>query len=145
MNIETFSSQTLADIKVQVESPEYETGNLHSILTEIKFSLQQLLEQKKSHTIDLRAMPWSPGEERKLEKYLGKGEVRTELDALGKSIFYETSYSGIWVVTHYSEDGVIIGKSIEVTYMPEMLFSQYEEVKDSLERIKEIERIEEIK
>ncbi len=136
MNNEAFSS--LEGISVQVENPELETGNFQSILMEIKFSLEQLLEQKKSHIIDLRAMPWSPGEEHKLEKYLGKGEVHIELDALGKSTFYETSYSGIWVVTHYSEDGAVIAKAIEITYMPEMVFSQDEEIKDSLERFEKL-------
>ena len=129
------SSETLADIKVQVETSEYESGNLSSILTEIVFSLEQLLEQKKTHTIDLRAMPWSPGEEDKLEQYLGHGEIHIELDALGKSLFYETQYSGIWIVTHYNPEDEIIGKLIEITYMPDMIFSREDDVKDSLERL----------
>ncbi len=81
---------TLADIKIKVEQPDYESGNLSSVLAEIKFALQQLLEQKKSHCIDFRAMPWSPGEEEKLEQYLGRGEISVQLNALGKSTFYET-------------------------------------------------------
>lgn len=129
------NSETLADIKIQVEAAEYDSGNLHSILSEIKFALEQLLQQKKTHCIDLRAMPWSPGEEDKLEKYLGRGEISVELNALGKSIFYETHFSGIWIVTHYNQEDEVIGKLIEITYMPEMIFSQYEDVKDSLERM----------
>ncbi len=131
------SSQALADIKVQVESNEYESGNLDSILSEIAFHLEQLLEQKKTHSIDLRAMPWSPGDEDKLEAYLGQGEIQIELNALGKSLFYETQYSGIWIVTHYNQEDEIIGKLIEITYMPEMVFSQKDDVKDSIERLKQ--------
>ena len=129
------SSEALADIKIQVEAPEYDSGNLHSILSEIKFALEQLLEQKKTHSIDLRAMPWSPGEEDKLEQYLGRGEISVELDALGKSTFYESRFSGIWIVTHYNQEDEIIGKLIEITTMPEMIFSQYEDIKESLENI----------
>ena len=131
------SSQALADIKVQVESNEYESGNLDSLLSEIAFHLEQLLEQKKTHSIDLRAMPWSPGDEDKLEAYLGQGEIQIELNALGKSLFYETQYSGIWIVTHYNQEDEIIGKLIEITYMPEMVFSQEDDVKDSIERLKQ--------
>lgn len=129
------SFETLADIKIQVDTPEYDSGNLHSILSEIKFALEQLLEQKKTHCIDLRAMPWSPGEEDKLEQYLGRGEISVELNALGKSTFYETRFSGIWIVTHYNQEDEIIGKLIEITTMPEMIFSQYEDIKESLENI----------
>ncbi len=134
------SSGTLADIKIQVETSQHEnehnSGNLYSVLSEIKFALEQLLQHKKTHCIDLRAMPWSPGEEDKLEKYLGRGEINIDMNALGKSTFYETQYSGIWVVTHYNQEDEVIGKLIEISYMPEMVFSQYEDVKDSLERFK---------
>ncbi|MCP3851241.1 MAG: hydrogenase expression/formation protein [Gammaproteobacteria bacterium] len=137
------SSKTLADIKVHVEDSiqaeapisDGETGNLQSILTEIKFALEQLLQQKKSHSIDLRAMPWSPGEQKQLEEYLGKGEVQIKLNALGKSNFYETQYSGVWMVTHYNPEGEIISQLIEITTMPEMLFSCNEDIKESIEQL----------
>jgi len=131
------SSNTLADINVHVELPisDDESGNLQSILTEIKFALEQLVQHKKSHSIDLRAMPWSPGEEMQLEKYLGKGELHIELNALGKSYFYETQYSGVWMVTHYNPEEEVISQLIEITTMPEMLFSRYEDIKDSIERL----------
>ena len=129
---------TLADIKIQVETPEYETGNLQSILSEIQYALQELLEQKKIHCIDLRAMPWSPGEEQKLENYLGRGEVAIELNTLGKSTFYETQFSGVWLVSHYNQEEELIARQIEITYLPEMLFSQNEDIKNSLERLKTV-------
>ncbi|MCW8929361.1 MAG: hydrogenase expression/formation protein [Gammaproteobacteria bacterium] len=133
-------SDSLADINVHVENlhHDFETGNLHSILSEIKFALEQLLQHKKTHSIDLRAMPWSPGEEKKLEQYLGKGEIQIEMDALGKSHFYESKYSGIWIVTHYNPEGEVIGKLIEISYMPDMIFTREEDVKDSLERLQQL-------
>ncbi len=129
------NGESLADIKIQVEKPEYDSGNLQSILAEIKFALQQLLEQKKVHCIDLRAMPWSQGEEQKLEKYLGKGEVLIELNTLGKSTFYETRFSGVWLVSHYNQEDELIAKLIEITYLPEMIFAQTEDIKNSLEQM----------
>jgi len=129
------NGESLAGIKIQVEKPEYDSGNLQSILAEIKFALQQLLEQKKVHCIDLRAMPWSSGEEQKLEDYLGKGEVLIELNTLGKSTFYESRFSGVWLVNHYNQEDELIAKLIEITYLPEMIFAQTEDIKNSLEHM----------
>jgi len=128
----------LSDIAVTVEQPDYNSGNLHSIIIEIKYAVQQLIEQKKEHSIDLRAMPWSPGEEQKLMEFLGLGEVKIELDALGKSTFYETLYSGVWLVTHYNQEDEVIAKLIEITRLPEMLFAQPEDIKNSLEQLSEL-------
>lgn len=129
------NKDNLSDIKVEVELPVQETGNLPSILSEIKFALNQLLEHKKNHSIDLRAMPWSPGEEEKLENYLGQGEIQVELNTLGKSTFTETNYSGVWIVSHFNDEGEEIGKFIEVTYLPDMIFSQQEDIKESYKRL----------
>jgi len=131
------NSEALSDIKIQVEEPEFISGNLNSVVAEIEFSLGQLVEKKKTHCIDLRAMPWSPGEEQKLEEYLGRGEISVEMNALGKSTFYETQYSGVWIVSHYNQEDEIIGKLIEITYLPEMIFSQKEDIKSSLERLQQ--------
>lgn len=130
-------NETLADIKIQVDVAEYNSGNLGSILTEITFAVEQLLQKKQTHCIDLRAMPWSPGEEDKLEKYLGRGEITVNLNALGKSTFYETQYSGVWLVSHYNQENEIIAKLIEISYLPEMIFAQKEDIRNSLERLKQ--------
>jgi len=78
-------------------------------------------------------MPWSSGEEQKLEDYLGKGEVLIELNTLGKSTFYETRFSGVWLVSHYNQKDELIAKLIEINYLPEMIFAQTEDIKNSLE------------
>lgn len=132
-------TEKLADIKIAVDNSGQETGNLQSVVSEIKFALKQLLEQKKSHVIDLRAMPWSPGEEEKLENYLGQGEIQVELNALGRSTFIETRFSGVWIVSHFSEEGEAVGKFIEVTYLPDMIFSQTDDIRAGLEQLNTIE------
>jgi hypothetical protein len=40
----------------------------------------------------------------------------------------ETSYPGVWLVTHRNEDEVVIARMIEVTHMPEILMSQREDI-----------------
>lgn len=130
------SFESLSKINVQSEIQHYDSGNLDSILSEIHYSLEQLIQDKTTHIINLRAMPLSPAEEQQLEQYLGCGEVKVELNALGKSTFYETNYSGVWLVTHYNPEAEVTGKQIEITYMPAMLLSPQEDVKSSLERFK---------
>ena len=128
--------QHLSDIKIAVDNPALETGNLPGILSEIEQALEELLNSKQVHRIDLRAMPWSAGEEQKLEQILGRGEVTIELNALGKSIFQETRYSGVWLISHYNEAEELIGKIIEISYLPDMVFAQQEDINRGLERIK---------
>lgn len=132
--------QHLADIKVAIDNPSLETGNLPGILSEIQYALEELLNtktrQQNTHKIDLRAMPWSVGEEQKLEEILGQGEVKIELNSLGKSIFQETSYSGVWLITHYNEENELISKIVEITYLPDMVLAQQEDIKSALDRLK---------
>ncbi len=128
--------QHLSDIKIAVDNPALETGNLPGILSEIEQALEALLNSKQAHRIDLRAMPWSAGEEQKLEQILGRGEVTIELNALGKSIFQETAYSGVWLISHYNEAEELIGKIIEISYLPDMVFAQQEDISLGLERLK---------
>ena len=128
--------QHLSDIKIVVDNPSLETGNLPGILSEIEQALEELLNSKQVHRIDLRAMPWSAGEEHKLEQMLGRGEVTIELNALGKSIFQETRYSGVWLISHYNEAEELIGKIIEISYLPDMVFAQQEDISRGLERLK---------
>ncbi len=128
--------QHLSDIKIAVDNPSLETGNLPGILSEIEQALEELLNSKQVHRIDLRAMPWSAGEEHKLEQMLGRGEVTIELNALGKSIFQETRYSGVWLISHYNEAEELIGKIIEISYLPDMVFAQQEDISRGLERLK---------
>ena len=128
--------QHLSDIKIAVDNPTLETGNLPGILSEIEQALEELLNSKQVHRIDLRAMPWSAGEEQKLEQILGRGEVTIELNALGKSIFQETRYSGVWLISHYNEAEELIGKIIEISFLPDMVFAQQEDISRGLEKIK---------
>ena len=60
-----------------------------------------------------------------------------ELDALGKSEIDETTYAGVWVVTHHNDENATIGRFIEVTTMPEILYSQKEDIDDAFARLSE--------
>lgn len=111
------------------------TWNVLPLLHEVKHALGKLIDNGESTVIDLRSIPLAPGEETRILQSLGEGEVHVELDTLGKSEIYETHYSGVWVVTHHNEQEATIGRFIEVTTMPEILFSQKEDMADSLSNL----------
>jgi len=111
------------------------TGNDLPVLHEIRHGLARLLDVGEGKVIDLRAMPMAPGEEDRIEAFLGRGELRAELDALGPSEVLETRYAGVWLVTHRNAAGEIIGKFIEITHCPDILRSQAEDMGIALIRL----------
>jgi hydrogenase-1 operon protein HyaF len=113
------------------------TGNVLPILHEIRHALHKLLDSGEATIIDLRAMPFAPGEEQELETQLGGGEVSVAIDALGPSTVKESAIPGVWLVTHYNEQEEVVGKFIEITRMPSILESQTEDIRNGLERLSE--------
>jgi hydrogenase-1 operon protein HyaF len=120
-----------------IEVGDGDTLNVQPLLHEIRHALTQLLEQGTETVIDLRSIPLAPGEEAAIEQALGEGEVRAALSALGTSDFCETSYPGVWVVTHYNRDEQIVGKYVEITFVPALLRSQTEDIAAGLRRFED--------
>jgi hydrogenase-1 operon protein HyaF len=125
-------AQRLGAIGVTVES---DTGNLPLLLNELRHALERLLADGTPHAIDLRAIPLAPGEEERLLGALGQGELAAELEAQGRSEIRESAYPGIWCVTHHDGAGSVVGRFIEVTFMPTLLASQRPDVVRGLERL----------
>jgi HupH hydrogenase expression protein, C-terminal conserved region len=113
------------------------THNVMPLLHEIRHALAQLLEEGRETVIDLRSIPLAPGEEAAIEQALGEGEVQAAMSALGPSDFRETSYPGVWVVTHFNRDDQIVGKFVEVSHVPSLLRSQTEDIAAGLRRLEE--------
>lgn len=112
---------SLDKISVQVEMSRH---NLVPLLHEIRHALERLIATGETRTIDLRSLPFSPGEEQELERRLGRGELVAQLDALGPSEILETRFPGVWLVTHRNTENEIIGRYVEITAMPALLQSQ---------------------
>jgi len=111
------------------------TWNVMPLLHQIKHAMQNLLENNVNEIIDLRSIPLAPGEEDRLLEILGEGEVNAKLNALGLSDVIETQYTGVWLVTHHNDDDEIISRHIEITYMPEILLSQKEDISQAYDRL----------
>ncbi len=123
---------SLDAITVQVETA---TGNVEPLLHEIRHALRRVADGKEGTVIDLRRLPLAPGEEERIEDELGKGEVRVELDALGPTVVQETSYAGVWLVTHRNTEQQVVGRFIEVTRMPELLKAQEADIERGISRL----------
>jgi len=123
---------TLAGIPVSVELA---SGNVELLLHEIGHALERLLEFGQASIMDLRGVPLAPGEEGRILEFLGTGEVRAELECGGLSTVNESRFAGVWIVTHHDPSGEIIGRLIEISFVPDIIRSQVAEMRESRERI----------
>ena len=114
------------------------TGNLIPLLYEVRHALQRWLGEGETHIVDLRAMPMSPDEEEHLVSLFGQGEVHATLSALGRSEIVETTFPGVWLVTHYNEGGATVGRFIEVCAVPDILTSQTWDARAALVRLDDL-------
>jgi len=119
-------------------SPSVPTGNLIPLLHEIRHALKRWLDEGQTHVLDLRTIPMSPGEEQRLLEVLGDGEVHADLAALGGSEVMETAFPGVWLVTHHNDDGVLVGRFIEICHIPDILKSQAEDAAIALQRLDDL-------
>ncbi len=125
----------IEQIDIKIEPFEQNTGNILPTLHQIQHALSALLKSDQTTSIDINAMPFAPGEKQTLKDTLSTGEVTATLNALGKSHIYETQYAGVWWIEHYNSHEHSVGQFIEVTWIPELLKSQAEDVQAGLERL----------
>lgn len=116
---------------------EVATGNVDPLLHEIRHALRRLAQGEEGTTIDLKRLPLAPGEEERIEATLGVGEVHAEVDALGPTLIQETSYPGVWLITHKNADDVVVARFVEVTYVPELLKSQPADIDAGIARLED--------
>ncbi|MET0071372.1 MAG: hydrogenase expression/formation C-terminal domain-containing protein [Candidatus Thiodiazotropha sp.] len=134
--------QKLQDIAVRVvaqegKNPATDHSNAIPVMHEVLHALQRLKERGEVTTIDLKSMPFGPGEEKTLLEFLGCGEVSIELQSLGKSRICETYYPGVWLVDHYNASGERIALNLEINRVPEIVRSQPEDISDAIIRLQQ--------
>ena len=131
----------LTGIGVKVESgaalePELR-GNALPLLHEIRHALARLIEAGEPTVIDIQSLPMGPGDMRRLLDALGDGEVKAELEALGKTVVRESRYSGVWIIEHMNGSGGIASRFIEITWIPSLLQAQADDVQKGLTELAE--------
>jgi hydrogenase-1 operon protein HyaF len=126
----------LHEIPIAIELPGMGlTGNGDALLREIATQLDKLLATGETGMIDLRGLPLSPADYDYLREMLGQGEMAAQLHAIGPTEIVETRYPGVWWITHRNVDDSIVAEVIEVTFLPEIMKSQTEDVREGLARL----------
>jgi HupH hydrogenase expression protein, C-terminal conserved region len=128
--------RSLKDIGVKIESLSFHHNAL-PILHELRHALVRLAEAGESKVIDLRAIPFGPGDERLLLDVLGEGEVSATVNALGPTLVRETAFPGVWLVDYRDATDGRVALQIEVAEVPGILRSQPEDVRDAAQRLGE--------
>lgn len=95
-----------------------------ALLQEIQDMLTVLDERGEVNSIDIRSLPLTPMDREFLIQFLGSGEVKASVNALGLSEINETRFSGVWWSTHYNNHEEIMAELIEVTLLPDILKTQ---------------------
>jgi hydrogenase-1 operon protein HyaF len=131
------SSLDTIGVRVEADEPEPVIGNARAILHEVATLLERLADSGEPGVIDLRAMPLAPGDPEHLRSVLGDGELRAELDTLGRSEVRETAIHGVWWVTHGNAAGETVAEFIEVTHIPEILRTDPADVKLGVTRLRD--------
>ena len=129
---------SLDDFAIRVEptgAPLDGWGNAVPILHEVLHALRRLAGSGESTVIDVKSLPFGPGDEEQLLEALGSGEVHATVDALGETRVRETRYPGAWLVDHYNVEGERIAFHIEIAEIPQILRSQPEDVAAGLRRL----------
>lgn len=116
--------------------PKTETGNVALLLNEIRHALERFVATGEATVIDLSTIPMMKSEIAEFETALGRGEVRAEIEAGGPSEVVETAYPGVWRVTHRSAGGMILGRYVEITTIPDILCAQAPDIRSGLVRLR---------
>lgn len=125
------SQNKLRSIGVVVENPPLSLGNAVPVLHEILHALRRLEETGESSTIDLRAIPFGPGDEEHLLGMLGDGEIRATLDSVGRTEIRETRFHGVWLTDYRDADDNRIGLQVEVTDLPALIRTPRDDITDA--------------
>lgn len=111
------------------------SGNAHPLLLELAEYLKRLLDTGETSAIDLSALPLTPADLDWLKEKLGEGEIKVSLQANGLSTLNETACPGIWWVTHHNEQGAVTTQLLEVSFVPELVKTDVQDVQTGLEYV----------
>lgn len=128
---------SLSDIPVTVEPLVRPTGMAHALLREIADHLAALDGSGTEAAIDLSSLPMNSTDIDELKALLGRGEVEVGVETVGRSEFYETTYTGVWWASHYGDDGTKLTERIEITAVPAMIKSHPDDIRNAHRRLRD--------
>jgi len=110
-------------------------GLVDALTIEIADLLRRLINEGEQGAVDLLGLPLSPSCVAALEQRLGQGEITAVLDAAGRSEIRETGFPGVWWTRHSDEKGRVVAMLIEVTFVPDILRANIDDMALGCERL----------
>jgi hydrogenase-1 operon protein HyaF len=112
--------------------------NALPILVELQSYSAQYEESSTVHVINLTLLPVSAADLEFLDQRLGRGPVDTLSRAYGKCQVINTLTPNVWWVRYYNSMGTLILNTLEVVAVPAVIRAAPEDLRDSLERLRDI-------
>ncbi|MBL6748904.1 MAG: hypothetical protein ISP90_00195 [Nevskia sp.] len=109
---------------------------VQALLHELLDKLGALQRDGRSDSVDLRRLPLPPGALDALRAWLGAGEIRATVKALGVTTVEETAITGLWWVSQAKLTGEPTGAWIEVSLCPALLMAHAEDLGAAIERLR---------
>ncbi|MBK1646525.1 hydrogenase expression protein HupH [Thiocapsa imhoffii] len=130
-NRQPASHQTRSDISATTPH----NGNLAAILHEVRHALAHLVATGTSTKIDLRTLPFGPGELDQLLEHLGTGEAQARIDAMGPTRIQETAIAGVWLVDYLNPEDQRLAFHLEIATIPEILCPRPQDLTDAIDML----------
>lgn len=110
--------------------------DVHRLLAEVAGLLDSLLESGQGGSIEVSTLSLTDEDYDFLDECLGKGEVSAEIMGPTPVHVLETGISGVWWITHLSDEDEIIAEFIEVAFCPAIVSSPVEDVAEGLDGLR---------
>jgi hydrogenase-1 operon protein HyaF len=109
---------------------------VRALFAELLSKMTALIEEDRSSSIDLRGLPLPPGALEALRNWLGEGETRATVKALGTTTIQETAFAGLWWVRHDKAQGNLIAEGLEISYCPTLLLPERDTVQSAAKELR---------
>lgn len=94
----------------------------------------------EAHVVNLSLLPLTPGDSMFFEQQLGRGRVMILSRGYGNCRIVSTRTAGVWRVTYFNSQDMIILDLLEVGEVPEVACAARQDLEDSAERLSEVLR-----
>lgn len=111
------------------------TGLANSLYFQILEAIQKLFNEGKPEIISLKTLPLTAEDLAEIDKFLGMGEIEAKIDVAGLSKVWETKFSGVWRVCHFSRDEKLMVDEIIIDFVPQILLSHSQDIEMAMRKL----------
>jgi hydrogenase-1 operon protein HyaF len=114
------------------------TMNAPAVLEELRDRSRTWRPGQAAHVVNLSLLPLTPGDSEYFEAQLGRGRVMVLSRGYGNCRIVDTRAAGIWRVTYFNSQDMIILDTLEVGDVPEVACAARQDLEDSAVRLAEV-------